>query len=981
MRGFSPLRRMRCAVLITSALSIWSAPALAQSSASGGQDAGGVTTDEIVVTGSRIAQSGANMPTPVTIIGQDLIAQTGASQLSEVIANLPEVRTDVSATTAFVAGGGNGPGNNLVNLRGLGAVRTLVLVDGLRYPATTFTESFNTDLIPSSLVSRMDVVTGGASAAYGSDAVAGVVNIILDHKLDGIRGSAQYGGTDEGGGQDQKYSFAVGHGFMDDRIHVVAGIDYEKRKAVGNCYSRAWCAREYGIVSNPDQATNGEPALIISPNVRASQITPAGVIVSSKIVNAYGGQQLTADGTGLLPFEHGDYFAPNNNQMVGGSTAGINSFANAFDLMSPQTRWSTFLHGEADLSDSIEAWVDASIAHTDTTGSFAQLRAGNQNAAGTARAGSVNTGAITLSINNPYLPAELVQEMTALNMTTVNVGKSGDGLRRPTIDYVNNVYRVAGGLKGKLGGWKWDASVLHGQTKLTTIAHNDLIQANFKNAVQAVNGTGANAGQIVCAINQATTVDPDCAPLNIFGVGTASDAALNYIYGTASQYATIKLDDATANIQGSPFSTWAGPVSIAVGVEYRKESIASDVDDISAAGGFVQNLGALHGKNRVFEVYGETTVPLLSDVPFAKTLELNGAVRHASYKMSSDMAPLSDGTVGPARSSFQATTWKAGFVYQPLDWLRFRGTISRDFRAPNLNELFILPTVGNSAILDPQTGTNTQVPTQGGGNPNLAPEIAHTKTAGFSIQPSGALRNLQLSVDYYSIKVDGYIAAVGGPTLVTQCFQGVQDACQYVTRDSSGALTYIRNISANANQLQVAGVDVELGYRHDVGKLGSLDLRLLTTFYTKLTYVNGGSPVSGKCQNGTVTQQAYPSMPCYEITGRATFKSGPFLGGLQVRYIPKGKYGNTYIGPQDAGYDPSLPNSVSNNRVPAITYVDVNASYNLYKRDNASLDIFGVVNNLFDTWPPVAPSNNIGTNANIYDVIGRRFKVGIRFSY
>jgi len=972
------VRRVRLGLMATSASLLLAVPAIAQTEVPPSQPPQG---EEIVVTGSRIAQTGANMPTPVTVIGQNLIAQSGASQLSEVIRDLPVVRTDVSSTTAFVGGGGNGPGNNLVNLRGLGAVRTLVLVDGLRYPATTFTESFNTDLIPSSLVSRLDIVTGGASAAYGSDAVAGVVNIVLNHKLEGIQGSAQYGVTDAGDGKDQKYSIAAGHHFADGRLRVIAGGDYENRKAVGNCYSRAWCAQEYGVVSNPTPGTNGLPALVISPATRASQLTPAGLVVSSRLVTAYGGQQLSADGKSLQPFSFGQLYAPNNNQMIGGSQPGINAFSNAFALQAPQTRWATYIRGEADVTDTIEAWVDASVGHTKTQGNFAQLRAGNQNAAGTAPAGSVNTAAVTLAANNPYLPAALVQELNALKLTSVNIGKSGDGLLVPIVDYRVSTFRVAGGLKGTIAGWKWDLSYLHGQSRLNTVENNALNQNNFTRAVAAVNGTGANAGKIVCAVNQSSNTVPDCAPLNILGVGTASPEALAYVFGTAWQRSKIALDDVTANLQGSPFSTWAGPVSVAVGGEYRREKIAADVDALSTAGAFTQNFGALHGQTEVVEGYAEATAPILTDVSFAKSLELNGAVRYAKYTISSPQAPLAGGSVGPSNSGFHAVTWKVGAVYRPIDSLRFRGTISRDFRAPNLNELYVLPTVNNSAVLDPVTNTNTQVPTQGGGNPNLRPEIAYTKTAGVTFQPRGFLRNLQLSVDYYSIKVNGYIAAVGGPTLVNQCFQGVQAACAFVTRGPTGALTFIQNISANANQLKVAGTDIELDYRRQIGNLGSLDLRLLATIYSKLRYVNGGSPVSGKCQNGTVTQQAYPSMACYEITSRVTFTSGNFLGGVQVRYIPKGHFGNIYVGPQDAGYSTSLANSISDNRVPSITYVDFNASYGLIKSKSKSLEIFGVIKNAFNTNPPAAPSNNIGTNANLYDVVGRVFKVGVRFTY
>lgn len=971
------MRNLRSALLLASASSVLASAALAQAQTAPQEPD---EPEAIIVTGSRTVRNGADMPTPVTVIGGDLIAQTGAAQLSQVINELPVVRSDVSSTTAFVGGGGNGPGNNLINLRGLGAVRTLVLVDGLRYPATTFTGLFNTDLIPSSLVSRLDMVTGGASAAYGSDAVAGVVNIILNHNLEGIRASAQYGVNDVGDGRDQKYSFGIGHHFMDGRLKVIAGIDYQNRKASGSCYTRDWCAEEYGLMSNAQRSVNGLPALIIAPAVRSSQNTPAGLIVSSQLINVFGGQQVSDDGLSLLPFTFGELYAPNNNQMIGGSRPGISPQTSAFDLQGPQKRLATYFRAEAELSDTLTAWVDGSYGETETSGTFAQLRAGNMNAAGTARAGPLNTGAITLSRNNPFLPAALVQQMVQINLMNVNIGKSGDGLLKPVVNYNVDTYRIAGGLKGEVLGWTWDVNYVRGMSKLRNRANNVIHQANFSRAVQAVNGTGVNAGKIVCAVNQSANVVPDCAPLNLFGVGTASPEALAYAYGTATQDSRITLDDVSLNIQGSPFSTWAGDVAFATGVEYRAESIDARVDAQSAVGAFVQNYSPLNGRSKVFEVYGEVDVPLLSDVPMAETLDVNGAIRHAHYNFSSPSAPLAGGTVGAAESSFDALTWKVGLVYKPVDWIRFRGTFSRDFRAPNMNEQYVLPNVQNSAILDPATNTSTQVATQSGGNPNLRPEISYTKTFGVTLEPSHLVPNLQLSADYFDIKVTGYIAAVGGPTLVNQCFQGAQDACAFVDRDANGVLTFIRNISANANELKVSGFDLELGYRHSLGA-GMLDLRVLGTIYSRLTYVNAGQPLSGKCQNGVVTQQAYPSMPCYEISTRLTYTNGPLQIGSHLRYIPKGKFGNGYVGPEDQGYDPALANSISSNRVRSMTYVDLNGSYRFIDQGNFKMEAFGAIKNLFDADPPDAPANNIGTNANIYDVLGRSYRVGIRLTY
>jgi len=972
-------RRLSLALLASAAPLFAGGQAFAQAAADASAPAAEV--EQIVVTGSRLVTSGVNMPTPVTVLGQSLITQTAATQIAQVLMDLPSVRSDVTPATRFVGGGGNNPANNLVNLRGLGAVRTLVLVDGVRFPPTSTTESFNLDMIPSSLVQRLEVVTGGASAAYGSDAVAGVVNVILDHNLKGIRGSVEYGETDRGDGQEWTASLAGGDTFKDGRLRVTAGGEWAHRKAVGNCYTRDWCAQEYQVVSNPTPGANGRPALVIAPNSRASQNTPGGLIVSSRLVSAFGGQEVSDDGKSLIPFTFGQLYAPNNNQMIGGSRPGISPYAGGFELQPPQKRWATYLHTEYDFNTAVTGWVDASLGHTWTQGYVAQLRGGNQNAAGTAPAGPLNTSAFALAVDNPFLPAQLATEMRSLNLTSVDIGKSGDGLLRPFTAFDNDTYRLAAGLKGKWGAWRWDGSYFHGQTDQDVTQYQTIKQNNLPKAIQAVTGTGANAGKIVCAVNRTANVEPDCVPLNVFGVGTNSADALAYSFGTAYQTIKIKMDDVAFNVQGEPFHTWAGPVSLATGLEYRTESISSDIDAASAAGVFLTPGASLHGRSKVTEGYLETSVPLATNTSFAKELSVNGAVRRTRYSLSSPQAPIGGTGVGPISSKFTATTWKIGGVYRPTDWLRFRGTISRDFRAPNLNELYTLPTVNNSAVLDPATNTNTQVPTQAGGNPNLRPEIAKTRTVGFSIQPTGALRNLQLSVDYYRIKVTDYIAAVGAPTLVTQCFNGAQDACAFVTRNSTGALTFIRNVSANANQLEVAGTDIELGYKQGLGDIGELQFRVLTTIYHKLEYVNAGQPISGRCQTGVVTQQSFPSMACYQINARVNFTRGPWQAGLLVRYIPGGKYANTLVGPQDAGYNPALANSVSDNRMPDVTYVNLNGSYRFLNRNGHTLEVFGAVNNLFDKDPPPYPANNIGTNALIYDVIGRVYKVGVRFKY
>jgi len=367
----------------------------------------------------------------------------------------------------------------------------------------------------------------------------------------------------------------------------------------------------------------------------------------------------------------------------------------------------------------------------------------------------------------------------------------------------------------------------------------------------------------------------------------------------------------------------------------------------------------------VTEGYVEAVAPLLRDLSFAHSLELNGAARRTHYKRTN---------AGGISTTANVTTWKAGAVYEPIEQIRFRATRSRDIRAPNINELFGPVTLGRTTIVDPANGgAQFQVNAFSGANPLLAPEKANTWTAGVVLAPTwNFLRSFRLSVDYFKISVDGAIATLGAQTLVNRCSSGATEFCPFVER-SGGNIVQIQDVLRNVNQQVNRGIDIEGSYRTDIGSLGSLDFRLLATRYLELSTTDtiGVTDRAGQTgyRAGTTT-----GVPDWTVDGLVSWTFDKLTLTGHGRYLSKGKLDELLVGPEDDGYSITLPNSVSSNRVKARAYFDLSANF----RATEQFELFGAVNNLFDKDPPLAPSAQGGTNQVYFDPIGRYFKVGAR---
>ncbi|WJS98134.1 TonB-dependent receptor domain-containing protein [Novosphingobium humi] len=924
---------------------------------------------DIVVTATRIARDGYTAPTPTTVVGQEFVQQRAMVNIGDALNAVPAFRAAVSPN----AGGIGNTGAFLADLRGLGSVRTLVLLDRARMPQTIIpgvtTSAGTTDLnvIPTVLIKTSDVVTGGASAAYGSDAVAGVINFQIDDRFVGLKGSAQYSQTRYNDAKDKFATLAYGTKFAGGRGHLVIGGEYNDDG--GTAYyntARAWGREAWGsqtITNRPAGTAN----TIVGPNggyfgtaTSGGLILTAGALKGLAFVpTASGGVTTTTFSPGLSNMTSSlDFFTP--AALAANAAAGINNL-NTQQLRPAQIRYNVMGKLTFDVNDNITAYVEPLYSNVKTTGIIIIRRDG-------AGAGP----ALNIAKDNAYLAQALTPAQLALVPAGgLSIGYSGQDFGPSVRSIQNELIRVQTGLKGQFGDkWKWDASYLFGQNTSHVAISNTFKTANFRNALDAV----SVGGQIVC--RNAAAVAAGCVPINILGKANVSAAAASYILGTSTGSGKTGLHDLSANIQGEPFSTWAGPVSIGVGAEYRRESVRLNTDALSQSSGWLTGTGAALPtvSQTVKEAYVETIVPLLRDASFAKKLDFNGAARVTDYS-----------------TSGRVTTWKAGLTWEPVDGLLFRSTRSRDIRAPNLIELYTPQTQSLPLPTDPRRGVAAPTNTAGfivGGNTGLKPEISITQTAGVSWQPS-FLRNLRLSVDYYDIRIEGAITSTSTQGVVNNCFIGGtytgNSWCSLISFANNdpvaGQMTGVRGVTANVASFKTRGLDIQATYRQsleEIGLHGNLTANMMATHVMSFW---SSTDISTLFPNGidragqTGASFGGPAgLPKWLINTSLDYEVGRFGANANIRYVSPSRQNNGLFGPDQAGYDPNLTTSISNNNIPAVAYVDIGMRYSFGA--DKQYTVFFNINNLFDRDPPL-PANG----SAYYDLMGRTFKGGARFRF
>ena len=981
--------------------------------------------EELVVTGSRVARSTFTSPNPVTVINAEQIQKLGITNVGDVVALMPQNSNFFAANNVGL--GNFNVGAQLANLRGLNpffGTRTLTMIDTRRVVPTTAGGGVDVTLIPTMLVDHTDTVTGGASAVYGSDAVAGVLNIILDTKLQGFKGQVDYGQTVSGDGNDWHGSAAFGAGFAGGRGHFVIGGEYEKNDAVEICSDvRDWCSTNQALFTNTGYATNGQPHYIIGANGTSANTSLTGVLAPCSVpyagacVNVTGfpfftnpQAQFNQSGSALMAYDQGLYsdgagffgFRQGGDSQAAGAYAGT--------TMRPAvTRYTSLAHFNYDLTDSLQAFLE---------GSFSRSEALNPVANGAIGPYALEVGpgvfvGFHVTPDNPFLtPAEA----TYIGPNGAQFGRSMLNEQNASNATNNNTYRVTGGFKGELrGSWGWDAYAEYGVNKNDQHLYHNVVSTFLTYATDAVRQTpGDPNSAIVCRATDAAygPVNPDaagCVPLNLFGVGNASQAAIDYAFRTLQEYSTYTQTVVSGNVHGDLFQGWgAGAIKLAAGGEYRREhvDVTHDLQDQPFYSNYTLSYGQdYRGTIQVLEGYGELNVPLLKDLPFARYAELDGAFRETRNEATNETtepAPfLAPSQAGQSKTHY-FNTWKISGIWDVTDWLRFRGTRSRDVRAAGFRELFqsFAVTAGGpfGTINNPWTGLPDPANITTGGDVNLKPERADTWTAGVVVAPkSGALQGLQLSVDWYQIDLKDAIVGppfgLGVNNIAAECFQGNAAFCARMTRDPvTNDILTVNNTAVNIGSYLTRGIDLEGDYdlpleRLGGGMPGDLNFRVIASYLYDMVVDAGlgAAPVNFAGQSGpTAAFGGFNASPKWQANAFATYSTGPFTGGVQLRYIGPGRFetidssGNLVKGPGDPGYATTYIGSINNNHVDSAVYVNLNASYKL-PFDNNAFEIFGSINNVFDKKPPVAPGGNgYPTNPVYFDTYGTSWKLGMR---
>ncbi len=916
--------------------------------------------DEVVVTGTRLQTGGFNAPTPVTVVGAALFQQRATASVFEVIRDIPAFG-GTAGPSVNSTGAQNASKANL-DLRGLGSTRTLVLINGRRHVPDAPTAVFDTNLIPTSLIDRVDVVTGGASAAYGSDAVAGVANFVLKNELEGGTFDLRSGVSQKGDNQEYNAAAAWGKAFAGGRGHFIIGGDYTHSEGTGNMYSRSWGEAEPGALSLPASRAAGLPATVITNHVETAAYNASGLITGGPL-------------RGLAFGENGTTYRFPFGSIVGGTemigTGNYGSVENPDQFLRPKYKRSAVL-------------ARVQYDFTDTIQGFAQLQYGMLRTYGRSFGARVpNFNNYPVQIGNPFLPASVVAAMRAANITSFTYSASRhDDLGSIASRNRSETVQFDSGLKGEIGnGWKWDVGASAGKATFAPNIHNTPREADFFHSAYVVTGADGkpacgpvatdpyfNAQNAIVKARLIANLSPNCVPYNIFGTNlTQNQAALAYFNSASQADMEFRQYDVAGNVAGTLYALPAGDLSFAAGIEWRRDT-ASVVNcaDCQKLALMNQNYSLYTGAINVTEGYLEVGVPVLKDMPLAYALELNGAVRHTDYS-----------------TSGAVTTWKVGTTWDVTDFFRYRATRSRDIRAPNINELFNPGSEGNPNVVNRVTGASGFTKSNTVGNPNLTPETSYTTTMGVVFQPHwGFSDGLRLSVDFWDINIKDVIS--------TQAIQDILDAVllrrdpvlsSFVTLDPSSPIGVSRvNVpQQNLNALKTHGVDVEIVYKVPLSGFdvpGDLTLRALGSWIAEYRTITPTTDIDTSGVTGT---------PTWSWNVSANYRNGAFGAGLVARYTSPIRFSATAIGlddltPGSPEYlaTAKLSNSINQNRWPAALYWNGNLSYNIVDGPDRRVQAYLAVDNLLDKQPPIVA---ISINGTAYDLVGRSYRFGVRYAF
>lgn len=942
-------------------------PALAPSSPAAA-DSSGQPLAEVVVTGSLIGQRQNTPSTPIVTMGSAAIKSTGAVTLEGALSELPQFGVGSGSTTnGFFASG-----QASLNLRGLGPSRNLVLLDGHRMQPDATDQSVDINMIPPALIESVDVITGGASAVYGSDAVAGVVNFRTKKHFSGVQLDAEYAPTQSYGGAPQEYALTAGGNFADDRGNAVVSIDYTKRGAI------------------PFLAVPFDRAFPGYTEFETGQGTydPTGNPPSQAAMNALFG------GYGAAPPPNTSLLGINPDDSLFAATNGLANFKGGLALR-PDGQQIAYTLIDSTIQTPLERYIlfgRSTYEITDDISAYAQVHFVNYTSDTLAESGNT---VLSVPVTNPFIPSDLASLLASRADPTAPFSWYKRFYEAGPRDFNRtfNMFQIEAGLSGSVRPIhaSWDVYVSRGTTNIQEKVSGSVVASALDTLVDAPDG-----GESICA-----------GGYNPFGLTTLSQACYSYLTRTPLQVTKLTQDVAQATLRGPLWKLPMGEVRYAVGVDYRKNGFDYSPDSDISLGTIVgvPSAGPSSGTSNVKEEYAEVRVPLLTGKPLAKAADLDLAYRHSDYNLAGAI-----------------NAYKADFTWTIVHPVRLRGGYERAVRAPNVGELFLAPSSDFAQIGEPTAGGgdpcnynssarqgpsaaqvralclaqgispslidtyyygNTDVPSVDQGNTKLTPETADTYTAGVVLTaPSGhpLLSRMQLSLDYYDISVKKVIGVLPGGLSLDKCFNldgsnptfsSSNQYCQLLTRDPvTGGITSLLQETANLGALKTRGIDVEFNWSFGLDSLGiaapsgvielkTVGSRLLDYEVQALPggpfsdYTNTVSPPNGG---------SYGSLPRWKDVTTVGYLQGSWSAGLRWRYIGAMRSLATVSDPQS-----TTPGTT------AYSLFDLFGAWDV----SDHLKINGGVNNLMNRQPMVVDGIPGNTEPSTYDVLGRSFFIAV----
>jgi iron complex outermembrane receptor protein len=987
-------------------------PALAQVATAKpvGAAAGGTQAEvsEIVVTGSLISRRDFQSDSPISTVGASEIAAAGSPSLDVVLGQMPQFAAGQGASegSGDVQGAlGFAGGQSYSDLRGLGPNRSLVLLDGRRLTSSSPSGAIDLNTIPMALIDTVEVITGGASATYGSDAVAGVVNFKLKRNFSGVELDVQHGATTHGDGATNQISGIIGGSFDEARGHAMLAFGYSERDAVQGS-SRAFFADTRELARPPEGMINAGNYGGGAPTIAAVNAVLAGYAGTTPIAGAgpfTGSIGVNADGTIFTTKA-----APNcvQNYRGLGTVRGVNigngdqdprcykvqvALGQSFAVQVPLTKYNFFANGDHELGD-----------HVTTYGqfNFMESSALDQTGPGSTKEG----GSLTLGVplNNPFVAGNAAL-MSILNSGTPATGNlkvtallTPFGNRIESFKY--DVWQALAGFKGDIPGTKlnWDVYGSYGHTQFVNNTAGD---ASVSAIATMLNGTANYTG------NAGTCKGYAWNPL---GNHALTPGCLEYAGRTDHNTNTQIQKNVQATLQGPLFNLPAGDLRFAVGADYRQTSFNYQPDNAFITGDSLPfgSISAASGKQTVKEVFGELLVPLLSEQPFAKDLSVDLGYRYSKY----------DTFAGQQ-------TWKADLSWAPVEQIRFRGGYSKAIRAPSLGDLYgptsnaqlnigNAPSAGDpcdvsstfrtganaaqvrtlclaqgvpSALLASYTYGSPSVQGSDGSNTALTPEKANTWSIGAVIAPrfeNALFSNLQVSIDYYNIEITDAIGSLALTSILPRCFNsdGVSNPsysptnsyCQRIQRDAAtGAITSSQQGLFNFATYTVSGVDTQFNWSFGLNALGASPEAGRLAINSVVSYLKDykvaglfGSPTLNYAGSvGYDIGSGDISHPKWKANTSATYSVGKFVGTFRWRFIDGMKHVNQVVNP--AATTPG---------VSAYNYFDLDAHYAFTEH----LSVGAGVTNLADKAPPYVSAASLRTDPALYDIVGRTWFVSLK---